>query len=97
MNLFIILRLYKLYLNKWIVWFLYLTLFIHIAILPIFENPAVLEIPFWIPNLIEFLCLCVYMLRWIHLFSFQETTIFMKKKINLIIPIAVLVCSCLDF
>jgi hypothetical protein len=92
-SFYIILRLYKLYLNKWIVWFLYFALFIHIAILPIFEHPAVFEAPFWIPNLIEFVCLCIYLLRWIHLFSFQETSIFMKKKKNLIIPIAVLVSS----
>ena len=54
-------RLYKYYLNKWIIWSLYLTLLIHIVILPLFEHPAVAEIPFWIPNLIEFICLRIYL------------------------------------
>ena len=72
---------------------LYLTLLIHIVILPVFENPAVLEIPFWIPNLIEFICLFIYTLRWIHLKSFQEKQIFSKRKTNLIIPVIVIV-SC---
>ena len=73
------------------VYSIYFTLIVHIVLLPFFEHPAVVETPFWIPNLIEFVCLVIYMLRWIHLGSFQNRGDFYKKKINYIIPIAVFV------
>jgi hypothetical protein len=86
------LKLYKLYSNRWIVYLFRIIVGLHIIFLPFIEHPAVFTtVPFWIPNLIEFIFLLIYLIRWFHLMMFQERKEFLKSKSNITLPVFVLV------
>lgn len=71
---------------------IYFVVFVHIVVLPFFERPALFDkTPYWVPNLIEFVCLFIYIMRWFHLKSFQNTRNFYRQWTNYIIPICVMV------
>ena len=77
---------------------LYATYFIHLMILPLFEEPQYFKIPYWIPCLIELLCLGFYTIRIIHLRFIQTRSEFFGDKKNLVIVFSLivsLVCSVL--
>lgn len=64
----------------------------HMIFLPFIEHPAVFtDVPYWVANLIEFIFLIIYMIRWFHLMMFQETRDFLITKSNITLPIVVFV------
>lgn len=105
---FLYFRLYELYSSRWMTYFIRFVVGIQIIFLPFIEHPATfLGIPFWVPNLIEFICLIIYVLRWYHLKMFQEqhqffglnprifpkeaNTFWQKNFSNIFLPIVVIV------
>jgi hypothetical protein len=86
-------RLYELYLDKYIEWALFLCLFVHLVILPLFEHPTTFdEVPYWVPIIFEFVFLLIYAIRLVHAKTFQEKKDFFGVKKN-IVQISVIVVS----
>lgn len=84
-------RSYERYLDSKYVYFMYLIILVHL-LLPLIEEPASFEVPYWLPCCIEIFFLVVYVLRWLHAKSFQTGETFNKDK-NFVI----LVVVCLIF
>ncbi len=64
----------------------------HLIILPLFENPAYYtDTPFWLPCIIESFCLIVYLIRWIHLKSFQPNNDFYSDKKHILVLVIIAV------
>ncbi len=82
--IFLIKRLYELYLNKYIERGLCFCLFLHLMVLPFFEPPSTFEVPFWVPVLFEFTFLFIYSCRLMHAKLFQYNRDFFGVKKNIL-------------
>ena len=57
------------------------TMIVHL-LLPIFEKPAAIETPYWVPCLVEFVCVLIFFARWLHLRHIENVDTFYKHKKN---------------
>jgi hypothetical protein len=86
-------RLYSLYRNKFLEKALFVCLFLHILVLPLFERPATFDVPFWTPIIFECIFVLVYSLRLVHAKLFQENKDFYGVKKNIIQLVVVVVSN----
>ncbi len=84
------LRSYELYLSSKATSVLYFTILVHL-LLPIIEEPSVIDVPFLVPCVIEIICLLVYLVRWFHARSFQPAIAFNSDKKNYVAITIILV------
>jgi two pore calcium channel protein 3 len=73
---------------------LYFVILIHL-LLPILEEPATFQVPFWLPCIIEIGCLAAYIGRWLHARSFQPLASFNSDKKNYV-ALTIIVLILLD-
>jgi hypothetical protein len=84
------LKMYKIFMDKKLIFGLKVIMFIQIM-LPLIEKPYVINAPYWLASLIELICIIIYLIRWLHLRSFEIKSVFRKDKKNFIILGAILV------
>ena len=87
------LRYYEFFLRREFSWIMHITILVNLS-LAFIEKPTDLDgIPYWVPCLIEFICLLVYFLRWIQLYLFLTPQAFWKDKKNWILLIIFIVST----
>ncbi len=74
------LRYYEIFLRRELSWIMHFTILVNLSLAFIEKPIDLVSVPYWAPCLIELICLLIYSLRWLHLFSFQTPEFFWRDS-----------------
>lgn len=82
---------YELFLRREFTWIMNFTFLVHVSLAFIERPTDLVDMPYWVPCLIELVCLLVYFIRWLHLWSFQTPSSFWSDKKNWVLLFTIIV------
>jgi hypothetical protein len=84
-------RYYEIFLRREFSWILQVTILVNLCLAFIEAPTDLVFVPYWVPCLIEIICLHIYLFRIFHLFTFLTPQAFWKDKKNWILLLTILV------